>query len=450
MSIFKAYDIRGIFGEELTTDIAYRIGRCLTRIVPAKRALVGRDARVSSPEVRDALVRGLVESGCDVDDMGLASTPMAYFATASNGYDLSVQITASHNPANYNGLKVSRKGALPVGGDTGLADLERLVSADGLPPPSSVAGTVSQVDYRPAFVDFLRKWMPDLSGLKVAIDCSDGMASLTVHDLFGDRAMYVADTPDGTFPHHPPNPFEAAGRTLIAETVRRTGADVGIIYDGDADRMMVIDENGDFVRPDLMIAVIARHFLRKYPGAAILQDIRTSRGVTETLAEEGARPAIWKVGHAFAKVKMRELDAVCGGELAGHYYFRDFFCCDSGELASLVALGEIAEAHRRGVTVSGLVAPINRYANTGELNFTVTDKSAAIDAVRRDALAAGEPTRTMDFDGYRIEFADWWISVRASNTEPYVRLLLEAKDEALLAARRESAERALAPFLADR
>ncbi len=447
MGIFKAYDIRGVFGEELTADIAYRIGRSLTRIVPAKRTLVGRDARISSPMVRDALVRGLVESGCDVDDMGLASTPMVYFATASMGYDLSVQITASHNPANYNGLKVSRKGALPVGGDTGLADLERIAMSDELPPAASTAGHVAQVDYRPAFIEFLRKWMPDLSGLKIAIDCSDGMAALTARELFGDNATYVADVPNGTFPHHPPNPFEAAGRTLIAETVRKTGADVGIIYDGDADRMMVLDENGDFVRPDLMIAVMARRFLRQHPGTAILQDIRTSRGVTETLAEEGAKPAIWKVGHAFAKVKMRELNAAFGGELAGHYYFRDFFWCDSGELASLVALGEIADAHRRRLTVSQLVAPINRYANTGELNYTVTDKSAAIDAVRRDALAAGEPTRTMDFDGYRIEFKDWWISVRASNTEPYVRLLLEAADEKLLAARRESAERALAPFL---
>ena len=447
MGIFKAYDIRGVFGEELTPEIAYRIGRCLTRVVPAKRALVGRDARVSSTAIRDALVRGLVESGCSVDDMGLASTPMVYFATASKGYELSVQITASHNPANYNGLKISRKGALPVGGETGLAELEKLVNEDLPAAVANSGATVSKVDYLPDFAAFLRKWLPDLSGLKLAVDCSDGMASLTAHELFGDAATYVADKPDGTFPNHPPNPFEAAGRTLIVDTVRKTGADVGIIYDGDADRMMVIDENGDFVRPDLMIAVIAKRFLREYPGSAILQDIRTSRGVTETLAESGAKPEIWKVGHAFAKVKMREINAACGGELAGHYYFRDFFWCDSGELASLVALGEIAEAHRRGITVSQLVKPIDRYANTGELNYTVTDKDAAIDAVRLDALAFGEPTRTMDFDGYRIEFADWWISVRASNTEPYVRLILEAKSADMLAARRASAERAIEPFI---
>ncbi|MGI6497110.1 MAG: phosphomannomutase/phosphoglucomutase [Kiritimatiellia bacterium] len=450
MTPFKAYDIRGEFGTEVTPDLVYRIGRCLTRVVPAGRAVVGRDARVSSPVLRDALVEGLLESGCAVDDMGLASTPMVYFATARKGYDLSVQITASHNPANCNGLKISRAGAFPVGGDSGLAELERLVRAGTLPSPAARPAGLSQVDFRPDFLAFLRGWLPDLSGLKIVVDCSDGMGSLTARDLFADAdATFLADTPDGTFPSHPPNPFEAAGRAPAVETVRRIGADVAILFDGDADRMMVLDERGDFVRPDLMIAVMAQRFLRESPGATILQDIRTSRGVTEAIEEVGAVSAIWKVGHANAKRKMRELGAVFGGELAGHYYFRDFFWCDSGELAALVALGEIAAAHRRGVPLSALVKPFDRYANSGELNYTVSDKDAAIEAVRRDALSCGAPLRTLDFDGYRIEFAGWWISVRQSNTEPYVRLLLEAATPDLLAERRAAAERALAPFLAE-
>ena len=460
MGIFKAYDIRGVYRDGLDEDLAYRIGRRLPALLGGKRALVGRDARLSSPSLTEALLRGIADAGCDVDDMGLASTPMVYYFTAEKGYDFSVQVTASHNPPEYNGLKISRAGARPVGYDSGLAELEKAV-AEPLPPPASAKGHVAKVDYIAKFVEFLRPWVPDLSGVRLVVDCSDGMASLIVRELFGGGAVevgplrgeagaakpprlgadargwtkYVAATPDGSFPNHAPNPFEPAGRTLICKTVRESKADAGVIYDGDADRMMLIDENGDFVRPDLMIGVMAMPFLRKYPGATILQDIRTSRGVTEFLQEAGAKTAMWKVGHAFAKVKMRELNAVFGGELAGHYYFRDFHWCDSGELASLVALGEIAAAQRRGVSLSELVKPIDRYANTGELNFRIEDKAGTMERLRKHFVSKAEPEALYDFDGYRIEYRDWWFNVRPSNTEPYLRLIVEARTQDLLASR---------------
>jgi phosphomannomutase len=446
MSIYKAYDIRGVFGRDFDAGTGYRIGRCLPALLRARRVLVGRDARRSSPALCDALCRGLSEAGADVDDLGLATTPMVYCFTARDGYDASIQITASHNPPEYNGLKISTAGARPVGYDTGLAELERRVAGD-LPPPAARAGSVRQVARRDAFIDFLRPWIPDLTGLRVAVDCSDGMAGLVARDLLGPNAIYLNDTPDGAFPHHGSNPLEARNREQLAAVVREQKLDAGVIFDGDADRVMFLDETGGFLQPDFLIPVIAGRFLRATPGATVLCDIRTSRGATEALSAAGANPVLWKVGHAFAKVKLRETGAVCGGELAGHYYFRDFFCCDSGELAALVVLGELAAAKRRGQSFRDLLAPICRYANSGEVNFTVSRKAEAMEAVRAALQTDAAPQRTLDFDGWRLDYADWWINLRPSNTEPYLRLVMEAATPAILAARRSQIERLLAPFL---
>ena len=232
------------------------------------------------------------------------------------------------------------------------------------------------------------------------------------------------------------------------DAVRRDRLDAGVIFDGDADRVMFVDETGAFVQPDYLIPVIARRFLRREPGATVIHDIRTSRGAIEALVADGARPAMGKVGHAYAKVKMRETGAVCGGELAGHYYFRDFFNCDSGELAALVVLGELAAAHSRGQTFSQLLAPIRRYANSGELNYTVPRQAEAMAAVTAFLRAEAPPEAVYDFDGWRLDFADWWISIRPSNTEPYLRMVLEATTPARLAERRSTIERLLAPFTA--
>ena len=446
MSIFKAYDIRGVYGTDFDAAIVYRIGRCLPGLLEARRVLVGRDARLSSPAVRDALVRGLTEVGCAVDDLGLCTTPMVYYFTALDGYDASVQITASHNPAAYNGLKISRREAVPVGYATGLGELEHLVGMPDLPPPALRPGLCRTTDRLAAFLDFLRAWMPDLTGLRFAVDCSDGMAALVVHELFGAETRYLNDTPDGRFPHHPPNPLEVENCAPLMAMVREQRLDAGVIFDGDADRVMFIDETGAFIQPDLLIPIIARRFLRREPGARVIHDIRTSRGVIEALRADGAEPVIGKVGHAFAKVLLRECGAVCGGELAGHYYFRDFFHCDSGELAALIVLGELAAARRRGDTFSSLIAPIRRYATTGEVNFHIEQKEAAIRAVRAAAEVHGQPTRVYDFDGVRLEFPTWWLSIRPSNTEPYLRLIIEATTDRILAARRAEMDAVLKPF----
>ncbi|NLF23847.1 MAG: phosphomannomutase/phosphoglucomutase [Lentisphaerae bacterium] len=443
MSIFKAYDIRGRYGVELDEATAHRIGRWLPTIVAGPRVLIGRDARPSSPILLEALARGLLEAGCQVDDAGLTSTPMVYFLTARHGYDLSIQITASHNPAAYNGFKVSRRDARPVGYDTGLGQLEQAVASGTLPPPAAAPGRLRIVDRLDEFLAFLAPWRPDLDGLRLAADFSDGLAARTFKPLFNDQLHYLADTPDGTFPSHPPNPLEPAAREPLIQCVTVGRLDGGMIFDGDADRVMFVDETGRFVRPDLMIALLAVPFLQRQPGATILQDIRTSRGVTAFLRQAGANPVLWKVGHAFAKAKMRELGAVFGGELAGHYYFRDFFWCDSGELAALVALGELAAARRRGQRFSELLKPFDRLANTGELNYRVPRPADAVEAVRRGLIAERAPDLLLDFDGCRIEYPDWWASIRPSNTEPYLRVIIEADSADRLAERRACVERLL-------
>ena len=447
MSFFKAYDMRGEFGTDFDLDRVYRIGRWLPAVLGAGRMLVGRDVRLSSEAVREALCRGLAESGCAVDDMGLATTPMVYFSTALEKYEASVQITASHNPANHNGMKVSRAGAVPVGYATGLSELEARVASGALPPVAGHPGNYRTVSYRASFVTWLRAYLTDLSGLRFAVDCSDGMAGLIIRDILGKGPVYLNDTPDGRFPHHSPNPLDDASREQVADVVRRQGLDAGLIFDGDADRVMFVDEAGAFVQPDYLLPVIARHFLAREPGATVIYDIRTSRGVIEALQADGAKTVMGKVGHAFAKIALRETGAVCGGELAGHYYFRDFFCCDSGELAALLVLAALAKAKRQGLGFSALMAPIRTYATSGERNYLIEDKDNAITAVLKAAEAFGPPRARVDFDGVRIDYADGWINIRKSNTEPFLRMIVEACDADTLATRLASLERALAPYV---
>lgn len=445
MSFFKAYDMRGAFGKDFDLDTVFRIGRWLPVVLGARRFLVGHDARLSSVPMRDALCRGLALSGCVVDNLGLATTPMVYFFTARDGYDASVQITASHNPFSHNGMKVSRAGAVPVGYETGLSELERRVRSGEI-PAEVPRGAVRDVSKRDEFVQWLRRHKPDMSGLRLAVDCSDGVAGLVIRDVLGDGPAYMNDVPNGFFPHHAPNPLEVENCAQLMGAVRAGGLDAGVIFDGDADRVMFVDETGAFVQPDYLIPVIARHYLAREPGATVIHDIRTSRGVIEALHADGAKTVMGKVGHAFAKMALRETGAVCGGELAGHYYFRDFYCCDSGELAALVVLGALAEAKRRGVTFSGLTAPIRCYANSGEMNFRVEAKDEAIGAMLKALEVFGTPQAKYLFDGVRIEYADWWMNVRKSNTEPYLRLIVEARDPALLVARTALLREALADY----
>ena len=439
MGFFKAYDMRGTFGVDFDLDTVFRVGRELPGVIGAKRFLVGRDCRQTSPQVASALMAGLADGGAEVTDLGLATTPMVYFFTAEDDFDASVMITASHNPPTDNGLKVSKRGALPVGYESGLAEVERRVNASrtavpeipDIPENPEIPETAPPTARLARYVAWLRAHALPICDLKFAVDCSDGMASILAHELFPD-AVFINDVPDGTFPHHSPNPLLAASREQLAAVVREQGLDCGVIFDGDADRCMFVDEKGAFIQPDYLIPVLSSTYAE--PGAKVIHDVRTSRAAIEAIRAQGATPVIGKVGHAYAKVLLREVKAVCGGELAGHYYFRDFHGCDSGELAALRILGAFASAKARGLTVSAFMAPLlNKYANSGEVNFKVEDKPAAIERVLSVAKELAPETGRTTIDGYRLEYDAGWVSVRQSNTEPYLRLIVECDTRERLA-----------------
>ena len=437
--------MRGTFGVDFDLDTVYKVGLALPKVVKGKRWLVGRDCRTTSDAVHDALVKGLSEAGAEVSDLGLCTTPMVYYFTAADGFDGSVMITASHNPPTDNGLKVSKATALPVGYANGLNEVEKFVgesraaSAENAAPcaadrASEVADALSRyIAWQKGRVN-----LDSLSDLKFAVDCSNGMSSIFAREMF-PNAVLLNDNPDGTFPAHSPNPLKAEAREQIAKVVREKGLDCGVVFDGDADRAMFVDERGEFVQPDYLIPVVARatrdhrtteppnHLTTALPNhLKIIHDVRTSRGAIETLREDGFEPEMVPVGHAFAKPILRKIGALCGGELAGHYYFSEFFGCDSGLLAATRILSEIAKAKAEGKTFSEMMKPIvSRYANSGEINFKVEDKEAAIARVLAVAKTLGEETERSEIDGYRLEYRDGWISVRKSNTEPYLRLLVE-------------------------
>jgi len=441
MGFFKAYDMRGTFGVDFDLDTVYKVGRALPKVVKGRRWLVGRDCRTTSDAVHDALVKGLSEAGAEVSDLGLCTTPMVYYFTAADGFDGSVMITASHNPPTDNGLKVSKATALPVGYANGLDEVERLVgesraASDGNAAPHAAGRASKMADSLSRYIAWQqgRVNLAALSGLRFAVDCSNGMSSLFAREMF-PNAVLLNDAPDGAFPAHSPNPLKAEAREQIAKAVREKGLDCGVIFDGDADRAMFVDERGEFVQPDYLIPIVARATMgseelrvksEELGKAKIIHDVRTSRGAIETLREDGFEPVMVPVGHAFAKPILRKIGALCGGELAGHYYFSEFFGCDSGLLAATRILGEIAKAKTAGKTFSEMMKPIvSRYANSGEVNFKVADKEAAIARVLAVAKTLGEETGRSEIDGCRLEYRDGWISVRKSNTEPYLRLLVE-------------------------
>ena len=433
MGAFHAYDIRGVYNVDFDKELAYKVGYFLPELLSADRVLVGRDARVSSPEIHDYLVKGITDAGADVYDIGLSTTPMVYFGTANYGFKASVQITASHNPAEYNGLKVSRENALPVGLDTGLGQIKEWVESGRPCIPADVKGQVRPMDIKPDYLAFLLKYKGDWSNLKIAMDVSNGMASLFVRDIFGDQPAYIYEEMDGRFPNHEPNPLVQENVADLKKLVAETKADIGVIFDGDADRVMFVDENSRFISPDLMIAVLGHYFLEERGEKGYVhQDIRSSKAVGEYLAPMGGVMNTWRVGRAYAALKLRELDGVFGGELAGHYYFRDFYYSDSGLLAAILILNVVSKMKAQGISLSQLISRIEKYQNSGEINFRVEDKKGAMDAVRDYFMSQEKASAYMDFDGYRVEFPEWWLNIRPSNTEPYLRFLCEATSKELL------------------
>lgn len=403
--------------------------------------------RTSSPAIFSELTRGITDAGADVYDMGLTTTPMVYYFTAKHEFDASVMITASHNPKEHNGLKVSRTNALPVGYDTGLGDLEKMIQQT--PQPKAQKGRIIQHDVKEEYLAFQKQFSYDISNLKIAMDCSNGMSSILVKDLFrGANVTYMYDELDGTFPHHEANPLEPQNVKDLQALVLKEKADIGVIYDGDADRVMFVDEKGTFIPPDLMIAVLGLYFIKeKNMQGQVIQDIRTSKSVTEYIKKLGRDVYIWRVGRAYAALKLREINGAFGGEFAGHYYFRDFYYSDSAMIASQVILHIVSDMKRKGISVSELISQIAVYANSGEVNFKIEKKKEAMEAMKSYFMQQETATDFMDFDGYRIEFNDWWFNVRPSNTEPYLRLLMEATSQELLDKKMSEAREILKPYM---
>ena len=436
MGAFHAYDIRGIYNVDFDKDVAYKVGYFLPALLNADKVLVGRDCRLSGQEIHDYLIKGITDAGADVDDIGLSSTPLVYFGTANYGYKASVQITASHNPREYNGMKVSRENALPVGLDTGLGQIKQWIDEGRPTPAAAKKGVVKEIDIKPDYIKFLSKFKGDYSNLKIAFDLSNGMACLFAKEIYkGENADYLFDTLDGSFPNHEPNPLVAKNVEPLKKLVAHTKADVGVIYDGDADRVMFVDDKARFVAPDLVIAMMARYFCdeRGEMNPRVLQEIRSSKAVAEYLSKNyNADVHTWRVGRAFAAPKLREIDGLWGGELAGHYYFKDFFYSDSGMLASIIVLRIVSAMKKEGIKFSEEIDRLTGYENSGEINYKLEDKKGAMDAVKEYFESQETPTKVMDFDGYRLEFPQWWFNIRPSNTEPYLRFICEATSKKLL------------------
>ena len=439
MGAFHAYDIRGIYNKDFDKDVAYKVGYFIPELLHSNKVLVGMDARSSSPEIHSALIAGITDYGADVVDLGLSTTPMVYYATGKYGFKASAQITASHNPKEYNGIKVSRENALPVGFDSGLGTIKQWIDENKPTPVAQKKGKVENLDVKGEYIEFLLKYKKDLGNLNIAVDVSNGMAALLIKDVLGtgsDKLHYIFDELDGTFPNHEANPLIPENVKALKEEVIEKRCDVGVIFDGDADRVMFVDENGRFISPDLMIALLGHYFLEERgEKGKVLQDIRSSKAVGEYLSPMGGEMVTWKVGRAYAAHKLREIDGIFGGELAGHYYFRDFFYSDSGIMASLIILGIISNMKAKGITLSQLIGSIERYKNSGEINFRIEQKQKAMDIVRDYFTSVEKPVASFDFDGYRVEFPEWWFNIRPSNTEPYLRFIAEATTDGLLDAK---------------
>jgi phosphomannomutase len=434
--VFKAYDVRGIYPAELDEEGAYRIGRAYVAVFEPRRIAVGRDMRVSSPSMAEAFARGAADGGADVVDIGLVGTEMVYFAVGELDLDGGVAVTASHNPKEYTGMKIVRRGALPVGGDSGLLDIRDRAEA-GFPDEPEARGEITQHDVYPAFVERVLSFVDveAIRPLRVVIDAANGMAGAMLPPIL-DRlpidAVRCYFEPDGTFPNHEPNPLLPENREFIVSKVLEEKADLGIAFDGDADRCFFVDDTGEFVPGDFVTALLAELMLEKEPGAKVIYDVRASWAVPDAVKAAGGTPLVNRVGHAFIKHRMREEDALFAGEISGHYYFREFTQADSGIIPALLVLELVS---RRGRPLSEILKPLRaRYFLTGELNTPVPDVARKLDEVRERFGPEGEVSHV---DGLEITADDWHMNLRPSNTEPLLRLNLEALDEELMERKRD-------------
>jgi phosphomannomutase len=432
-AIFKAYDVRGLVPEQLDEELARRTGAAFVSVVGGGTIVVGHDMRPSSPGLAEAFAQGATAAGADVVHIGLASTDELYFASGSLAHP-GAMFTASHNPAAYNGIKLCRVGAQPIGLETGLAEI-RDAAVAGDTPVADVPGEVTQADVLEAYADHLLSLAPvEGRRIKVVIDAGNGMAGHTapvVFDAIGAEQVEMVPMYfelDGTFPHHEANPIEPENLLDLQARVVDEGADIGLAFDGDADRCFVVDEQGRAVSPSTLTALIASRELKRVPGASVIHNLITSRAVPEIVSERGGTPVRTRVGHSFIKATMAETDAVFGGEHSGHFYFRDFWRADSGMLAALHTLAALSDTDR---SLSELLAEFERYVVSGEINSTVDDAPAVVTEI--EAAYADRDGVTVDhLDGLTVTTDDWWFNVRPSNTEPLLRLNVEGADRATM------------------
>jgi phosphomannomutase len=432
--VFKAYDVRGLYPDELDEAGAEAIGRAYVEQFEPRRMAVGRDMRLSSPAMQEAFMRGATSAGADIVDLGLVGTEMVYFAVGSLELDGGAMVTASHNPKEYTGMKLVRRGALPVGGESGLLDVrDRAVEGGKL---TGASGTIEQYDIWPAYVDRVLSFVDvaAITPLKVVIDAANGMGGTMlppVLERLPIKTVRCYFEPDGSFPNHEPNPLLPENREFIVRKTLEEGADLGVAFDGDADRCFFVDDTGEFVPGDFVTALFAESVLVKEPGVNVIYDVRASRAVPDTIERAGGVPLVNRVGHAFIKARMRKDDAAFAGEVSGHYYFRDFSQADSGVIPFLLMLELISKKGRR---LSEILEPLrSRYFITGEINTPVPDVALKLQELK-ERYADG---RVSHLDGISVDFDDWHFNVRPSNTEPLLRLNLEATSEELMEEKRD-------------
>jgi phosphomannomutase len=436
MGIFKAYDVRGVVPDELDADAAYRVGRATARHIGAASLAVGRDARSHSPELFESLVRGINDEGVDVVDLGLVCTPMLYFAVDALPAGGGIMITASHNPARYNGFKICREHAIPIGEASGLREIEAIATAPG-GAPAPRRGSVRSRDVGDDYVAHVLAVGAGRPRLRVAIDCGNGMAAVALEPLLERLDLEVERLyfePDGSFPNHEADPLKRENLRDVADAVKRVGADFGVAFDGDADRAVFVDEAGEPISSDLVTALFARRILERAPGGTVLYDLRSSRVTAEEVEAAGGNAEMCRVGHSFVKAHMREVGAVFAGELSGHFYFRfsPTLVADDGIAAFVSMLDVLAHA---GQPLSKLVGPLRRYASSGEINRRVEDVPKLLAAIEREHAAASEISH---LDGLLVRYPDWWFNLRPSNTEPVLRLNLEADTQAAMVEKRDA------------
>jgi phosphomannomutase len=432
VTIFKAYDIRGTYPDQIDEALARRIGAAFARFLVAKRLVVGRDMRTMAPAVQDAFIEGILDQGTDVIDIGLSSTPMGYFAIGKLECDGGVIVTASHNSKEYIGFKLCREGARPLSGDSGIKDIEKLVTDSDLAPVAS-RGTREYVDVKADFVDHIANFVDHIEPMKIVCDYANGMGANEAPAIFekipGLEVIGLYQELDGTFPNHEANPLHEPNLDDLRAAVKEHAATLGISFDGDADRCAFVDEEGRTVHADLATVILMRGMLERHPGKGIIYDLRSSKVLPEEIERHGGRPVRERVGHSFMKETMRREDCIGGGELSGHFYFAENYYTDCGVLACLLVLDQLS---KEGLTLKAAADPLRKYFGTGEVNFRVEDKAALMQKIVEDY-----PGGEVDYlDGVTVTFADWWVNVRPSNTEPYLRMCLEADTESRMLEKR--------------